>query len=239
MKRFGLIGYPLSHTFSPAWFKQKFESEGISATYEKIELQSIVNLRSKVFALKLNGFNVTIPHKTDVIKQLDELSEACAQIGAVNCVNVVGNKLVGYNTDVYGFEQLLQCATTDRTMRDAIVLGSGGASKAVQYVLNQKRIDFQVVSRNGRLNYQNLHPSQLRNVQLIINCTPLGMHPKVGFYPDIPYEAISSQHVAIDLIYNPEESEFLKRCKLSGALVFNGLIMLHGQAEKSREIWGI
>jgi len=236
MRRFALIGKPLSHSFSASYFAEKFKSQSIEATYELLELESIHELRETINSRKINGFNVTIPYKQAVIPFLDSLSNEAKKIGAVNCVSVKEGDWIGHNTDALGFEKSL----TDwiqTPIKNAIILGNGGSSKAVQFLLNKLKIDFKVVSRQGPLNYDNLHPAQVAETHLIVNTTPVGMWPNQDQALQIPYEAIGSRHIVMDLIYNPFETEFLKRCRLAGARTKNGLEMLHNQAEASWMLW--
>ena len=238
MRHFGLIGYPLTHSFSPNYFKNKFESIGVKHTdYKSFELHDLNSIRKLVKTNDLSGFNVTIPHKQSIIPYLDELTPEANAIGSVNCVKVVEGKLIGFNTDEFGFRASLTRLIGDKKVEKALVLGNGGSSKAVQFALRQLKFDFSVVSRSGDLNYNNLSPSLIRTCQLIVNTTPLGMFPNVEEHPDIPYEAITSSHVAFDLIYNPSETAFMRKCSLGGAQVKNGQEMLELQADKSWEVW--
>ncbi len=238
MRHFGLIGYPLTHSFSPNYFKNKFESIEVKhADYKSFEIHDLNSIKKLVKTKDLSGFNVTIPHKQSIIPYLDELTPEANAIGSVNCVKVVEGKLIGYNTDAFGFKTSLIHLIGDKTIEKAIILGNGGSAKAVQYALKQMKIDYSIVSRSGDLNYNNLSPSMMRTYQLIINTTPLGMFPNVEEHPDIPYEAITSNHFAIDLIYNPSETAFLRKCSLAGAAIKNGQEMLEFQADKSWEIW--
>ncbi|MDA9267344.1 shikimate dehydrogenase [Salibacteraceae bacterium] len=238
MRHFGLIGYPLTHSFSPDYFKNKFEITGVKHTdYKSFELHDLNSIRRLFKTNDLSGFNVTIPHKQSIIPYLDELTQEANAIGSVNCVKVVEGKLIGYNTDEFGFRTSLTRLIGDKKVEKALVLGNGGSSKAVQYTLQQVGIDYSIVSRSGDLNYNNLSPSMIRTCQLIINTTPLGMFPNVEEHPDIPYEAIIGSHFAFDLIYNPSETAFMRKCSLGGAQVKNGQEMLELQADKSWEIW--
>jgi shikimate dehydrogenase len=235
MDHFGLIGKKLSHSFSESYFKEKFQSADIKAEYGLFEMDSLDRLKTVVTEKKLNGLNVTIPFKQEILPILDRIDSAAEEIGAVNCVRVQNGVLSGYNTDAYGFEKSLKSFYLDNGT--ALVLGNGGSSRAVQYVLSKNNIPFKVVSRSGTLNYKNIHANHLKDANLIINTTPLGMFPMIDTYPNIPYEAIGSQHYVFDLIYNPEETTFLRRARIAGAKTRNGLDMLHLQAEKSWEIW--
>jgi shikimate dehydrogenase len=183
---------------------------------------------------------VTIPYKEAVISLLDEIDETAKQVGAVNVVKITEGKLKGYNTDVYGFDQLLNRALNGKTINHALVLGTGGASKAVQYVLKQKGIPFSTVSRSaekGDYTYDTLNDEVLRQIHLIINTTPLGMAPQVDTFPDLHYQALSGKHILIDLIYNPKETAFMELGKTWGAKVYNGMQMFEEQAKKTWEIF--
>jgi len=238
VRHFGLIGYPLTHSFSPDYFKNKFESLGVEdADYKLFEVNDLDSVKKLIITYDLLGFNITIPHKQSIIPYLDELTPEANAIGSVNCVKVVEGKLIGYNTDEFGFRTSLTRLIGDKKVEKALVLGNGGSSKAVQFALRQLKIDFSVVSRSGDLNYNNLSPSMIRTCQLIINTTPLGLFPKVDEFPNIPYEAIIGSHFAFDLIYNPSETAFMRKCSLGGAQVKNGQEMLELQADKSWEIW--
>ncbi|MEM8525384.1 MAG: shikimate dehydrogenase [Bacteroidota bacterium] len=241
---YALIGYPLSHTFSPRYFTEKFEREGIpNSTYIAMPIASIEELPAKLEAHpNLRGMNVTLPYKRQVMPYLDEIEEGAAAIGAVNTIRFRDGKRKGFNTDVTGFEVSLKelLGNIEYTNLRALVLGSGGASKAVNYVLGKMGIQYQLVSRNaqkGDLTYQDISPNVLKEHQLIVNTTPLGMSPKVDTAPDLPYDALTSEHYLYDLVYNPEETLFLKNGKNQGASIMNGLKMLYLQAEASWEIW--
>jgi len=246
MKRFGLIGYPLGHSFSKGYFTEKFIREGFSEyAYENFPLEFIEELPGLIECNPdLEGLNVTIPHKQAVIPYLNELDPRAAEIGAVNCIKVTrsngGVRLKGYNADAWGFEHsLLDMIGTQRP--DALILGTGGASKAVAYVLTQLGISFHFVSRTGNgehiLSYHDLSPELITRTPLIINTTPLGTYPNTDTLPAIPYEAIGRGHFLHDLVYNPAETTFLREGRLRGATVKNGYAMLLGQAERSWEIW--
>lgn len=241
---FGLIGYPLSHSFSKKYFAEKFATLDISdAYYELFPIPSIEEFPELISRHKnLIGINVTIPYKEVVIPFLDELDPAAAEIGAVNTIKIQDGYLKGYNTDVYGFGYALEKAmqTKDLQLDKALILGTGGAAKAVHYQLREMGITPTFVSRReveGAYSYQELDTSLLAEHKLIVNTTPLGMSPKVDTYPAIPYEALSEGHLLYDLVYNPPETLFLKKGKEQGAEVINGLEMLVQQAEKAWEIW--
>lgn len=237
---YGIIGYPLTHSFSPAYFSDKFRSLGMDAQYLPFPLASIEDLpRLLLDRPTLKGLNVTIPYKESVIPFLDELDEVAGAIGAVNTITIKQGKLKGYNTDVPGFMHSLQ-PLLQAQQQQALVLGTGGASKAVQYALYKMAISYQVVSRSkkaGVWTYDELSPELVRDFTLIINTTPQGMWPHTTDCPDIPYEAIGSRHLLFDLIYNPSETLFLQKGDKQGALTKNGYEMLVAQAEAAWAIW--
>lgn len=237
MKRFGLIGKSLAHSFSARYFNDKFEREGIDAEYNLYPLDDIDQLKELVQDEALSGFNVTIPYKQDVLERVHAFSPESVEVGATNCV-LVGKKIwTAYNTDVFGFRQTLTPLIHGKPVKTAMILGSGGGSKAVRYVLRQLGIHFKIVSRSGFKTYSNLKAKEVAACDLIINTTPLGMHPDVDSCPQIPYDALTERHIAYDLVYNPTETEFLRRCAARGATIQNGLPMLYAQADKSWEIW--
>lgn len=245
MKKFGIIGYPLGHSFSPGYFNEKFANEGIDAHYDKYELPVITDLQAIIdYTPDLCGFNVTIPYKEKVMSYLDNVSPEARAIGAVNVVKVTrkdGNQpyLEGYNSDVIGFMRSIQ-PLLDKHHKKALILGTGGASKAVNYGLHQFGLETILVSRSQKdktIQYQQITPELLNEYTVIVNCTPCGMAPHFNECPDIPYEALSKQHLLYDLIYNPDETLFLKKGKAQGALTKNGLEMLLLQAEAGWEIW--
>lgn len=238
---YGLTGYPLGHSFSKAYFTEKFAREGIDARYENFEIDDIAMLPGLVSRIdNLRGFNVTIPYKQAVIPYLAELDESAASVGAVNVVRVTSDKsLKGYNSDIYGFVESLK-PMLGATDRSALVLGVGGASLAVCHGLRSLGIQVSRVSRRagaGEYVYADLTPELVAEHTVIVNTTPLGMYPKVDAAPDIPYSGVSSAHVCFDLVYNPAETRFMQLCAEQGAKVSNGLRMLHLQAEKAWEIW--
>lgn len=237
---YGIIGYPLLQTFSPGYFNKKFEDQGIQDTYEKFPLNKIDDLKQ---VLKrhpdLKGMNVTIPYKQAVIALLDELDDTAQQIGAVNTISIKNGKLKGYNTDTIGFTNSLKPLLKPQHNK-ALILGTGGASKAVAYALQQLSIGYHFVSRRkaeDQLSYTDLNKTIIEDHKLIINTTPLGMVPHENAYPDIPYAFLSAEHLLYDLIYHPEETLFLQKGKEYGASIKNGYEMLIGQAEAAWEIW--
>ncbi|MET3731579.1 shikimate dehydrogenase family protein [Moheibacter stercoris] len=237
MKEFGLIGRNISYSFSEKYFAEKFQKENISdSTYQIFDLDSIEEVEQLFRNPNLIGLNVTIPYKEAILPYLDELDHVAQEIGAVNCVKIINGRRIGFNTDAYGFEKSLE-PLLEFCHQDALILGDGGAAKAVKFCLNKHLINFKTVTRQGDLKFSDLTDELISNHLLIINCTPIGTFPKVDAYPDIPYNSISSQHLLYDLIYNPDKTEFLKRGEKKGAKIKNGLEMLILQAEKSWEIW--
>jgi len=239
MRRFGLIGYPLSHSFSPGYFAEKFKKEGIKdCDYQSYPLATIDELE-KLIEDDLVGINVTIPYKEQVIPYMTEVSEAVQAIGAVNTIINRKGKLYGYNSDVVGFQLSLEkWIGIENLPEKALILGSGGAAKAVAYVCQNLKINHQVVSRkSGFLNYEDVSESVLHDHSLIVNTTPLGMSPKIDQCPPLVYEHLTEKHYCYDLIYNPEKTLFLKNAEDQGAAIKNGYEMLILQAEESWRIW--
>ena len=249
-KLFGLIGYPLSHSFSKGYFAKKFENEGTNnCFYDAFPLENI-DLLPQLITTNPNlvGLNVTIPYKQAVIPFLDELEDSAAAIGAVNTIKIQGGKLIGYNTDVYGFEQSLMpiinnkfpiSADSKQTLK-SLVLGTGGAAKAVFYILQKNNLHPTYVSRTKKdrqFTYTDLDKNIIDNHQIIINTTPLGMSPNTETCPDLPYHFLNDNHVLYDLVYNPAVTLFLEKGEERGSTIKNGLDMLHLQAEKAWDIW--
>lgn len=241
---FGLIGYPISHSFSKKYFTEKFKKEGIpNCSYELFPLEKIELLPNLLKSQpNLKGLNVTIPYKQSVLPFLDKIDPDAKEVGAVNTIKIENNILTGYNTDVYGFENSLLdfLNQSSKSPSSALILGNGGAAKAVCYVLKKLKITYQIVSRSiqrGDLTYQDLKESHLQEATLIINTTPLGMYPNIDSCPSIPYEYLSEQHFLYDLVYNPEKTLFLARGEKRGSKICNGFKMLHLQAEKAWNIW--
>ncbi len=249
MQRYGLIGWPIGHSFSKRFFTEKFEREGIQdARYDLFPLENIAGLPGLLAQNPaLRGLNVTIPHKQAVLPFLDELDETALAVGAVNCIKVLDNhKLIGYNTDTIGFERSLDTAAWETWKKEActaLVLGTGGASKAVAYVLRKYGIPFRFVSRNPRseqeISYQTLASSlpDSTHLQLIINTTPVGTFPNVAEMPPVPSNLFKQGMYVYDLVYNPAETLLLREAKSHGCTVKNGLSMLELQAEANWEIW--
>ena len=243
-KLYGLLGYPLVHSFSQNYFNQKFESENIDAKYINFEIPDVGMLMEVVAENEnLNGLNVTIPYKEQMIPFLDEIDPAASEVGAVNVIKFIrgkdGLRLKGYNSDIIGFTDSIKSLLKPHH-QSALVLGTGGAAKAVSYSLRKLGLEVQLVSRRKSANtlvYEELTKNDLKTHKVIVNTTPLGMYPNVDTCPDIPYRYLTSQHLCYDLIYNPDETLFLKNSRLAGAQVKNGLEMLLLQAFASYSIW--
>jgi shikimate dehydrogenase len=241
MKRYGLIGYPLGHSFSSKYFSEKFHREGITdCRYDLFPIESIQSLPALLNQYPdLRGLNVTIPYKKDILQYLTDKSNLPAGISACNCVKIVGSNLVGYNTDVTGFLLSLR-PLLQTNHQKALILGNGGATVAVKYALEQSGISYNVVSRNKKgadLQYSDLNADIISSHHLIINTTPLGTHPHPELFPEIPYEQLSDQHLLYDLVYNPTVTTFMQKGAARGAVVKNGYDMLVIQAEESWKIW--
>ncbi|MBQ2195733.1 MAG: shikimate dehydrogenase [Prevotella sp.] len=244
MDKYGLIGYPLGHSFSIGYFNEKFENEGIDARYINFEIPTIEHLREVLDSTPdLKGLNVTIPYKEKVIEYLDSVSPEARAIGAVNVIKVThkGKKtlLKGFNSDVIGFTQSIE-PMLEKCHKKALILGTGGASKAIDYGLRSLGLETVFVSRYerpGTVQYDKLKPEDVKEYNVIVNCTPLGMYPKTEECPLLPYEAMDSNNLLYDLIYNPDETMFMKMGKKYGATVKNGLEMLLLQAFASWEFW--
>jgi shikimate dehydrogenase len=247
MKKFGLIGYPLGHSFSKGYFAEKFRNENIrDCSYENYPLEHIAMLEQMLEHEKdLYGLNVTIPYKQQVFTYLHEIDPEAEKVGAVNCIKIIrhqGKKahLKGFNTDTYGFEVPLIQAL-GRQEPKALILGTGGASKAVSYILEKHHMSYRYVSRKPKrrdiFSYKDLTEGIIREHTLIVNTSPAGMYPNTDTCPDIPYEGITADHILYDLVYNPEKTLFLRKGEKKNATIINGLPMLHLQAERSWEIW--
>ena len=247
MKRYGLLGYPLTHSFSKRYFTEKFEKENIDSTYENFEIDNIDKFPE---IIKNNpeiiGFNVTIPYKEQVIPFLDELNDSARKIGAVNTIQVkrdeYGIRLKGFNTDTFGFESSLKPLLKNHHKK-ALILGTGGASKALKYVLSKLDIDYISASieelKENEIRYEDIDEKMMEERLLIINATPLGTFPKVDACANIPYKFITKKHLLFDLVYNPEVTQFMQNGLDKGATVKNGYEMLLGQAKKAYKIWNI
>jgi shikimate dehydrogenase len=240
MRRYGLIGYPLGHSFSQKFFTEKFAKEGINdCIYENYPIADISEFESVLQQPGLQGLNVTIPYKKQVLPFLTHSSYAVSEMGACNCIDIRDGKLTGHNTDTFGFEKSL-LPFLHSYHNSALVLGTGGASAAVIYVLQKLQIAYQYVSRSREGNaiaYEDITPEIMNDHLLIINTTPLGMHPNTAEYPAIPYDLLSPRHHLFDLVYNPAETVFLAKGKAQGATTQNGEQMLVLQAEESWRIW--
>ena len=241
-KRFGLLGRNISYSFSKGYFTDKFANENFEGcTYENFDIEDISTFPEIIKnTLDLKGLNVTIPYKETVLPFLDKLSKKAALIGAVNTIKITKKgKLKGYNTDYYGFKKSLQPLLKEHHKK-ALILGTGGASKAVAFALQELQISYAFVSRETKenaINYDLINATTFDNYQIIINSTPVGTSPNVDLFPIIPYEYFTKKHIAFDLIYNPAETHFLKKAKENGAQIKNGLDMLIYQAEKAWKIW--
>lgn len=245
MKKLGLIGFPLGHSFSKKYYLEKFQQEDINdVDYDLYPIEHISDFVPIYSDKDFYGVNVTIPYKIEVMGYLDELSEEAKSIQAVNCVRILHSDdgsvyLKGYNTDAYGFETSLKSLLTPKDQK-ALVLGNGGAAKAVIYALNQLNIAYKLVSRTKQADhytYEELDASILSEHTVIINCSPVGTYPNITACPKLPYEYINENHLCYDLIYNPEETAFLRKGREQGARTKNGYEMLLLQAEKNWEIW--
>lgn len=239
MRHFGLIGRKLGHSFSANFFNAKFRAEEIDADYQLFELDSIEDIKRLLETTPLDGFNVTIPYKETIIPYLDELDEVSREVGAVNCVEIKDGKLIGHNTDIAGIEASLHWLDIEPKTK-ALVLGSGGASKAVQHVLRKMGVDYLVVSRmtgRGDITYGQISPDILSSFKFIINTTPVGMHPDVDDCPTLDFSAIGPSHRIFDLVYNPAETKLLRLAAERGANTMGGMLMLQTQAIASWHIW--
>lgn len=245
MEKYGLIGYPLGHSFSISYFNQRFQDEGIDAVYENFEISSIEALDEVIGANpELKGLNVTIPYKEKVIPYLDSITPEARAIGAVNVIKVThegrNTKLKGYNSDVIGFTKSIEPMLEKKWHKEALILGTGGASKAINFGLRHLGLETVFVSRYERpdtIQYDKITPDVVKEYNVIVNCTPLGMYPKTEECPQLPYEAMDSHTILYDLIYNPDETLFMKKGAERGASVKNGLEMLLLQAFASWEFW--
>lgn len=239
MKTYGLIGKSLGHSFSPGFFKSFFKDNGIDAYYTLIELDAIDRVKP-ILEGAYHGLNVTIPYKEEIIPFLDELSPEATAIGAVNTIVFSEGKAIGFNTDAFGFQQSIKPFLTFEHER-ALILGTGGSSKAVGYVLRNLGIQVNFLSRNEpggqQFSYEHVNEAMLSVCKLIVNCTPVGMFPAIDACPLPSFQGIGPSHLVVDLIYNPEETLLLKEAKSRGAATLNGLPMLKAQALKSWELW--
>ena len=239
MKKYGLLGKSLQHSFSPAFFKDYFQSNAIDAEYHLLELASIEEVRPFLDG-SFQGLNVTVPYKESILTYLEDVTPEARAIGAVNTIAFRNGKTLGHNTDAHGFQQSIKPFLTFEHER-ALLLGTGGSSKAVAHVLKTLGIQVNYVSRNGAgpnvFPYESVNEAMLSACKLIVNCTPVGMYPLSEACPLKDLKGISERHLVVDLIYNPEETNLLHTARLQGAAVLNGLPMLHAQALKSWEFW--
>lgn len=240
MTKFGIIGYPLGHSFSKGFFTEKFARESIDAQYLNFEIPDVAMLPDVLCNNpELRGLNVTLPHKQAVIPLLDEMSEEAMEIGAVNVIRVRNGKLKGFNSDIIGFTNSIKPLLMPHHKK-ALILGTGGASKAIRVGLNRLGIEWTYVSRSpreGMITYEDITAETLQAYTVIVNCSPVGMFPNVAQSPEIPYDCLSDKHLLFDLVYNPEETLFMKKGREQGAIVKNGLEMLHLQAIASWDFW--
>lgn len=240
MTKFGIIGYPLGHSFSKGFFTEKFARESIDAQYLNFEIPDVAMLPDVLRNNpELRGLNVTLPHKQAVILLLDEMSKEAKEIGAVNVIRVRNGKLKGFNSDIIGFTNSIKPLLMPHHKK-ALILGTGGASKAIRVGLNRLGIEWTYVSRSpreGMITYEDITAETLQAYTVIVNCSPVGMFPNVAQAPEIPYDCLSDKHLLFDLVYNPEETLFMKKGREQGATVKNGLEMLHLQAIASWDFW--
>lgn len=235
--KFGLIGKKISYSFSKKYFEQKFQKLLLNNhSYNIIDLENLDNIKNIFETEHLKGLNVTIPYKEKIIPFIDELSDEAKEIGAINCISIENGKTKGYNTDAFGFEKTLLLHKKEY-QKTAIILGNGGAAKAVQYVLKKNQIPYITVSRTTEINYENLSENLVKENLIIIQCTPVGTFPNIEESVSFPFDGITENHLIIDLIYNPEYTKFIRNCAEKGAKTANGLYMLEQQAEKAWEIW--
>lgn len=238
-KKFGLIGRNISYSFSKKYFEEKFLALRLPTyTYDLFDLPELELVEELLKTKNLRGLNVTIPYKEKIIPYLDELSDEATAIGAVNTISITESGNVGYNTDAFGFEKTL-FKHKKAHQNSALILGDGGAAKAVKYILHKYKIPFKSVSRGGELTFENLEGKDVADHLIIIHCTPVGTFPKVDECISFPFESLSTEHLVIDLIYNPPLTGFLKKAAQKSATIVNGAYMLEQQAEKAAEIWNI
>ena len=241
-RKFGLIGKNIDYSFSKKYFSEKFKKENLDCTYSNFDIENISQIESILQNNGISGYNVTIPYKQDIIKFLDEIDEVAKAIGAVNTIKKIDNKNIGFNTDCIGFEKSLIPLIENKKPDSALILGGGGASKAVKYVLKKIKINYSTVSRKegkSEFIYENLNDVIINRFKMIINCSPVGTFPNINKCPNIPYKHLTKEHVLYDLVYNPIESLFLRRGRELGCKTKNGLEMLEIQANESWRIWNI
>ncbi len=239
MKKYGLLGKTLHHSFSAKFFSEKFEKEGIDAVYENFELNQIEEFIGLVEQHNLSGLNVTIPYKESIVPFLNELTPEAKEIGAVNTILFRDGKLIGANTDAFGFKQMIKPFLLN-THHKALILGNGGAMKAIKYVLKEIGLDVLVAARNpqiGEFAMTDVNEMMIKHCGIIVNCTPVGTYPNVDDYLEIPFSAINEGHLVVDLIYNPPQTAFLAQALHHKAVVLNGETMLREQALKAWQLW--
>lgn len=238
MKKYGLIGKHLQHSFSPGFFADYFRENNINARYELIEVDNLESIRERISGF--DGCNVTIPYKEQILPYLDEITDVAREIGAVNTIGIKDGKLIGHNTDAYGFHNSIKPFLSNKHER-AMIIGTGGASKAVRYILESIGVDVIYISRNpegdNQFSYEEINENMLRACKLVVNTTPVGMFPDVDGLISIPYSELTPDHLLVDLIYNPEKTLFLQKGEENGAMILNGMTMLKEQALKSYEFW--
>jgi len=241
-RKFGLIGKNIDYSFSKKYFSEKFKKENLDCTYSNFDIENISLIESILQKNGISGYNVTIPYKQEIIKFLDEIDEVAKAIGAVNTIKKIDNKNIGFNTDCIGFEKSLIPLIENKKPDSALILGGGGASKAVKYVLKKIKINYSTVSRKegkSEFIYENLNDVIINRFKMIINCSPVGTFPSINKCPNIPYKHLTKEHILYDLVYNPIESLFLRRGRELGCKTKNGLEMLEIQANESWRIWNI
>ena len=241
-RKFGLIGKNIDYSFSKKYFSEKFKKENLDCTYSNFDIENISLIESILQKNGISGYNVTIPYKQEIIKFLDEIDEVAKAIGSVNTIKKIDNKNIGFNTDCIGFEKSLIPLIENKKPDSALILGGGGASKAVKYVLKKIKINYSTVSRKegkSEFIYENLNDVIINRFKMIINCSPVGTFPNINKCPNIPYKHLTKEHVLYDLVYNPIESLFLRRGRELGCKTKNGLEMLEIQANESWRIWNI
>ena len=239
-RKFGLIGKNIDYSFSKKYFSEKFKKENLDCTYSNFDIENISQIESILQNFGISGYNVTTPYKQEIIKFLDEIDVVAKAIGAVNTIKKIDNKNIGFNTDCIGFEKSFLPLIENKRPKNALILGTGGASKAVEYVLRKYGIIYRTVSRsrgNSEFIYENLNSDILYNHKLIINCSPVGTFPNINLSPNIPYKYLDPSHILFDMVYNPAHSLFLKKGTEKGCKTKNGLEMLEIQAEESWKIW--
>tara|TARA_B100001057_G_scaffold31186_1_gene28394 strand:- start:127 stop:876 length:750 start_codon:yes stop_codon:yes gene_type:complete len=240
-KKFGLIGRDIEYSFSRIYFLEKFNSnlDLSDYNYRNFDIESIDLIKDLIDDKDLGGLNVTIPYKIEVIEYLDEISDEAKEIGAVNTICFENGKKIGYNTDIYGFSESLKAYSVD-SIDNVMILGTGGASKTVIYFCKKNNVPFKILSRKNSkdfLSYNDIDQSFFKGKVLIVNCTPVGTHPKINECPDLPYNLLNKENILFDLVYNPSETLFMKKGKEIGCKTLNGYEMLKFQAEKSWNLW--